>query len=272
MRYFFVRNAILLTLLTLFVWTMGQGVKPALTADEIIARHLEAIGGKDALRKFQSRIAVGTVKKESDPEAQMAIVSEAPNRVSGVFIFPRYDWQLTYDGTRPFIRPLLPRDLSPIQDKYQEMLSSGMMFNSISLYNLLLDGKSAGATFEAKGMKKIKDRQTYVVEARRSKGIVARLYFDAATFMWLRTDYGKANISKPMGQFTNEIVPHGEDELSVDFFFETSDFRDVDGVKLPFKFEQVVTYPIIQQKKVGHLSGTITEYRHNVPIDPKMFK
>ena len=75
-----------------------------------------------------------------------------------------------------------------------------------------------------------------------------------------------------MGQFTNAAVPHGEDELSVDFYFETSDFRTVDGVKLPFKFEQVVTYPIIQLKQVATVSGTIVEYRHNVTIDPKMFK
>ena len=57
----------------------------------------------------------------------------------------------------------------------------------------------------------------------------------------------------------------------LDFYFETSDFRTVDGVKLPFKFEQGVTYTI-QLKKVGTLSGTIVEYRHDVTIDPKMLK
>jgi hypothetical protein len=270
MRYFFA--LLLLSWLPLTAPTIVCDDNQALTADEIISKHLEAAGGKEALSKFQSRIAVGTVKKENEPEAQMAIVSESPNRVSAVFVFNKYDWQLTYDGTKSFIRPLLPRDLSPIQDKYQEVLSSGLMFNSISLYNLLIDREPSGTKLEAKGMKKIKDRQTYVVDIKRSKGASARLYFDAATFMWVRTDYGKVQISKPMGQFTNAVVPHGEDELSVDFYFETSDFRDVDGVKLPFKFEQVVTYPIIQQKKVGILYGTIVEYRHNVTIDPKMFK
>lgn len=271
MRYLLV-CLLLLACLPLTTPAIDYDDKQSLTADEIISKHLEAAGGKEALSKFQSRIAVGTVKKENDPEAQMAIMSESPNRVSAVFVFSKYDWQLTYDGTKSFIRPLLPRDYSPIQDKYQEVLSSGVMFNSISLYNVLLDKESSGTRFEAKGIKKIKDRQTYVVDMKRSKGLSARLYFDVATFMWVRTDYGRAHISKPMGQFTNAVVPHGEDELNVDFYFETSDFRDVDGVKLPFKFEQVVTYPIIQQKKVGTLSGTIIEYRHNVTIDPKMFK
>lgn len=268
----------LLATLLLFSWlplstrTIAQDKKPPLTADEIISKHLEAVGGKEALGKIKSRIAMGTIKKENDPEVQMAIMSETPNRVTGMFIFTKYDWQLTFDGSESFLRPLMPRDFSLIQDKYKEMLASGVMFNSISLYNFLMDPVSAGAKFEAKGMKKIKDRQMYVVEMKRPKGMSARLYFEATTFMWVRTDYGSVHISKPMGAFTNEAVGRGQDETSVDFYFETSDFREVDGLKLPYKFEQVVTFPILQQKRVGTLSGTIVEYRHNVTIDPKMFK
>ncbi len=263
---------LILTLLVLSASSLLSADKQTLTAAEIISKHLQAVGGKGALAKFHSRIAIGTVKKDDEPETKMAIMSELPNRVSAIFVFSKYDWQLTYDGTKAFIRPLLPRDFSPIQDKYQEMLASGLMFNSISLYNALLEDEGSGTKFEAKGMKTIKGRPTYVVDIKRPRGRSARLYFDAETFMWVRTDYGRAQVSKPMGQFTNDIVPHGEDELSVDFYFETSDFRDVDGVKLPFRYEQSVTSPIIKQKKVGTISGTITEYRHNVPIDPKMFE
>jgi hypothetical protein len=271
MKYF-LATLFLLSYLPLSTLTVAQDKKPALTADEIISKHLEAVGGKEALSKIKSRIAMGTVKKDNDPEVQMAIMSETPNRVTGMFIFTKYDWQLTYDGSQSFLRPLLPRDFSAIQDKYKEILASGAMFNSISLYNFLLDPASAGVKFEAKGMKKMKDRQMYVVEMKRPKGSSARLYFDATTFMWVRTDYGSVHISKPMGAFTNDPVGRGEDETSVDFYFETSDFREVDGLKLPYKFEQVVTFPILTQKRVGTLSGTISEYRHNVTIDPKMFK
>jgi hypothetical protein len=271
MRQVFV-SLLLLSFLAIQTSAMTHDEKKSLSAEEIISKHLAAVGGKQALGRFQSRIAVGSVKKDNDTAVQMAIVSEFPDKVSAVYIFEKYDWQLTYDGKQAFLRPLFPRDLAPIQDKLLDMLASGVMFNSISLYNVLLDSQSYGAKFEAKGTKKIKDRLAYVVEMKRPKVAPARMYFDAETFMWIRTDYGKASISKPMGQFTNEVVPHGEDELSVDFYFETSDFRDVEGVKLPFKFEQVVTYPILHQKKVGTMTGTITEYRHNATIDPKMFR
>jgi hypothetical protein len=253
--------------------TIASADVQVLTGPEIINKHLEAIGGKQALAKFKSRVAIGTVKKENEPGVKIAIVSESPNRVSAVYVFERYDWQLTYDGKKSFIRGILfPRDFSPMQDKYQEMLASGLMFNSISLYNALIDGESSGAKFEAKGTKKIKNRLAYVVEMKRAKAATARLYFDAENFMWLRTEYGKASMSKSTQPFTNEVVSHADDEMTVDFYFDTSDFREVDGVKLPFKFEQVVTYPILMQKKAGTISGVISEYRHNVLIDPKMFQ
>src|SRR6266487_2022070 len=264
----FIEKSVLLWMLAFAMSPVAAG-QQSLTAAEIVNKHLAAVGGKQALAGFKSRIAIGTVKKEKDSGIKMAIMSESPNRVSAVFVFEKYDWQLTYDGNKAFVRPLFPRALSPIQDKYEEMLASGLMFNSISLYNILIDSETYGAKFEAKGTKKIRDRLAYVVEMKRAKAAPARLYFDAESFMWVRTEYGRASFSKPMGQFTNGVVPHGEDEITVDLYFETSDFREVDGVKLPFKFEQAITYPYIHQKMVGTISGTITEYRHNVAIDPK---
>jgi hypothetical protein len=272
MRFFPV-CLILLLLLGGFTVTAVAGNPQAPTAAEIINKHLAAVGGREALAKLKSRVAIGTVRKENEPEVKMAIVSESPNRVSAVYVFERFDWQMTYDGKKSFVRggPPVPHDFTPIQDKYNEMLASGLMFNSISLYNLLLDSESNGVKFEAKGTKKIKDRLAYVVEVKKAK-VSARLYFDAETFMWVRTEYGRANVSQPIQPFTNESVNHSGDEMSVDFYFDTSDFREADGVKLPFKFEQVVTYPILKQKRAGTISGTISEYQHNVQIDPKMFQ
>ncbi len=146
------------------------------------------------------------------------------------------------------------------------------MFNDIALSSVLTEDKTNGVKFEAKGMKNLHGRPAYVVEVKRGKGEALRLYFDAENFMWVKTDYGRVTISKQLGAFTNDIVSHAEDETDVDFYIETSDFRDVDGIKLPFKFEQVVTYPILQQKVVGTISGTIKSYAHNVPIEPASFQ
>ena len=110
------------------------------------------------------------------------------------------------------------------------------------------------------------------MEVKRPKTDAMRLYFDADTFMWVRTDYGKAHVTREMRPFSNDPVNHSADELTVDFFIETSDFREVSGVKLPFKFQQVVTAPLLRQSANGLITGTISEYRHNEQIDPNMFQ
>jgi hypothetical protein len=181
---------------------------------------------------------------------------------------------LTYDGQSSIFRPAFTRATSVtsvIETKYREMLASGLMFNGISLYNLLVSNKPNDPKFEARGIKKVKGQDAYVVELKQGQGLL-RLYFDVKDFMWIRTDFGTVTMQKQMGAFSNDAVPHAEDDTTVDFYFETSDFRPVEGVKLPFKFVQVVTMPILKQKTAGTITGTITEYKHNIDIDPKMFK
>ena len=261
-----------LILLALPVVANAYDDKQQLTAAEIINKHLAAVGGKEALSKLKSRVAIGTVRKENEPEARMAIMSEAPNRVSALYVFQNYNWQLTYDKGNVIFRPTITRDASVIEGKYRDILATGTMFNSISLYNLLTDAEASDVKMEARGNKKVKNRPAYVVEIKRGKMETLKLYFDTETFMWVRTDYGRVNFAKSMQGLTNDITQRGEDQTEVDFFFETSDFKEVDGVKLPFKFEQTIAYPLIRQKKAGTITGTISEYKHNITIDPKMFQ
>lgn len=242
-----------------------------LTAEEIINKHLEAAGGKEAMAKFKTRVAIGTVKKENEPEGEMAIMSET-NRVSAFYGFSNIDLRMIYDGQNAIIRPVLPRNIASLKEKYQEMLASGLMFNSISLYNLITGSPQGQLKLEAKGTKKLKGREAYVVQIKTPKGSTMKAFFDAESFMWVRTEYGRASLSKEMSTFTNDVVNQGGSEATVDFYIDTSDFRDVDGVKLPFKFEQVMTSPILRQKSVGTVLGTFREYRHNIEIDPKMFQ
>lgn len=249
---------------------LAEDKKSALTSEEVINKHFTAIGGKEALTRLKTRIAIGKVKKENETEAKMAIVSEVPNRVSAIFLFETFDMKFSYDGSTAIVRPQMPRQYALFDSKYREIVASGLMFNGISLYNILLQPDKV--RFESKGIKKLRGRDAYVLEVKRSKGEAMRLYFDAQSFMWVRTDYGKVHLTAEIKPFTNDPVSRGEDELTVDFYIETSDFREVSGLKLPFKFEQVVTTPILRQSKSGTITGTITEYRHNEPIDPKMFQ
>lgn len=243
-----------------------------LTADQILEKHLAAIGGREALGRLKTRVAAGTVRKDDEPNARFAIMSEAPNRLAAVYVFRDYDLRMVYNGKTARIAPSFARQYGPLTTKYEEMISSGLMFNQISLYNALTSSAPAEFQFEAKGTKKIAGRPAYIVQAKPKKGATLRLYFDAETFMWVRTDFGKLQFSRELREFSNDVVNQAGSEVSIDFYIETSDFREVDGVKLPFKFEQVMTSPILRQKSVGTVVGTIQEYKHNIQIDPAMFQ
>ncbi|MGI9167910.1 MAG: hypothetical protein ACR2G5_16285 [Pyrinomonadaceae bacterium] len=91
--------------------------KPTLSAAEIISQHLDAVGGKQKLLQLKSRVAIGTIRKENEPEAKMAIMSEAPNHVAAAYIFLNYDWRLAYDGRKTAFRPQLPRIYAAIESK-----------------------------------------------------------------------------------------------------------------------------------------------------------
>lgn len=260
-----------LSLVALTAGAFASADSPQMTGVEIINKHLQAVGGKEALSKIKSRVAIGVAKKDSDAAVPVAIMSEAPNHVCAIYQFEGYNWQLSYNGAKSVFRPTINRASSMVIHKYEEMLATGTMFNSISLYNALLAGESGGVTFEAKGTKKVRGRSAYAVDMKSGKGQTLHLFFDAENFMWVRTDYGSVRLTRDMGTFTNDVV-NKDEEQTIDFYVETWDFKEVDGVKLPFKLEMVATAPILKQKSVGSIVTNISEYRHNIPIDPKMFQ
>jgi hypothetical protein len=88
-------------LIVLSLWSLPLGRdKQSLAASEIINKHLSAVGGKEALAKLKTRVALGTVKKENEATAELAIFSELPNRLSANYRFEKYDWRLRYDGVK----------------------------------------------------------------------------------------------------------------------------------------------------------------------------
>jgi len=244
--------------------------KDKLTAAQVISKYIAAVGGPEAMAKIKSRVAIGTARKDSEPGAPMAVMSEAPNRVSAICQFQKFNWQLTYDGSKSIVRPMLAGANVPVMHKYEDMLATGTLFNDISLFNVLSAPQEEGLKFEAKGIKKLKGRPAYTIEVKKGER-KAFLYFDAESFMWVRTDYGSVSMTKDMRAYTN-AVESKDQESTYDFYVETSDFKQVDAVKLPFKFEIVATAPILTQRSVGTIVVTISEYRHNITIDPKMFQ
>ncbi len=97
------------------------------------------------------------------------------------------------------------------------------------------------------GNEKILDKDAFVLVFQPPSGPPIKQYVDAATFMPLRTV-----IKATVPQF-------GEVEQNAD----PSDFRDLDGVKVPYKLQI--------QSSVQGLTMTFTKIEQNVTVDEKLF-
>ena len=117
-----------------------------------------------------------------------------------------------------------------------------------SFPNPLLNYKQAGATVGLAGKEKVGDREAYVLVGKPRSGPVVRHYIDAESYLPIKVVL-KINVPQVVGE--------------VEQTSEMFDFRDVDGVKIPFR---VRTSSAIQT-----LTVNVSQIEHNTQIDQTLF-
>jgi zinc protease len=100
---------------------------------------------------------------------------------------------------------------------------------------------------EVKGKEKVGEREAYLVEAVPSEGGPVKMYFDTENSFLTKV---QLDVETPQGT------------LDVQTTF--GDYKEVDGIKLPFMIRQVAG--------VLDFVIKIQEVKHNVPIDDEKFK
>jgi hypothetical protein len=239
----------LFVLLVLFVCFVQLAA--AQTADEIIEKHLAALGGRTALNNLKSRSMKGTIAL-STPVGELTgpieVLNQVPNKtrtfiqldLSGLGLGKVVQDQ-RFDGTSGYVIDTMQGNRDITGDQLESMKNAQWP-------NPLLNYKEMGATVELAGKEKAGDRDAYVLIGRPKAGPVIRQYIDAETYLPIKT-------------VTKIMVPQLGTE--VEQVTETSDFKAVDGVKVPF---QIKTTSSLQTLVV-----TVTQIEHNKAIDPSLF-
>lgn len=183
--------------------------------DEILDKYIQAVGGAQRLANLKSWVAKGTSAgygPENEPRP-LEIYSRAGAR-SMIVRTASGDITTTYDGVSAWIAaPLRPVDVLALSPQEVDGLKlEADLALPAGIKQALKDWRTGLATV-------INDREVQVVQGTTARGGTATLYFDSETGLLVR--HVRYNDS-PVGRISRQT--------------DYSDYRDVAGVKLPFKW------------------------------------
>ncbi len=210
------------------------------SADQILDKYLEAVGGAAAVERIATRVERGTFIS-GDNRLPLEIYSKSPNKRAVVTHGPNGDVISGFNGTAGWIEITASsppgRDLTP-SEIAAEKLDADLKFALHA--RELLKGLSVLPPEEIDG------KQMYVVSGKPENMRPARLYFDEQTGLLARV---LRYIEVPLG-FTPEQTDY-------------ADYREVGGVKIPFR--------ITQARVSGRSVIQIDTVQQNGPIDESRF-
>src|SRR5579883_1931437 len=216
------------------------------TPDQVFDRYIQALGGAQQLAKLTSFVAKGTYEgfDTGDEKAPVEVYAKAPNQLSVVVHIPQGDSIRTYDGHIGWINAtgtLLP---IPLYDYSGGNLEGAKLDAELSFpaqIKQTLTGWKTGfpPTY-------IDDNEVNVVEGMSATKTPVKLYFDKKSGLLVR-------------QMRYTVTAIGTNPTQVDY----SDYRDVNGVKIPFHY--VTTWTD------GRSTTELASVEPNVPIDASKF-
>lgn len=221
---------------------------PKMAIDDLMQKAIEAAGGEANMRKVTSRVMEFDVDLESQGvQAHGTNYSKAPNKSAGETIFTalgktigtEYEF---FDGTKGEDS----LSFAPT-DKYSGKRLEDIRIGS-DLY-AMLNWKTIFKKVEVIGTAKIGGEDTWIVSFESEKGTAYREYYSTKTFLALRRD---------------GVISSSTSSQQIPYTLTFSDYRDVDGIKLPFK---TVNSNIAN----GNIVTIIKSVKHNVPIDDNIF-
>lgn len=212
-----------------------------MTVEQVYEKFIEATGGRAAYAKLTSLVTKATMRiPAQNMTGTMAIYQEAPDRA-----FMKYDLpgvgvsRMGFDGKTAW-------GDDPIYGLRELTGSERQRFLTQTAFNSTVRWKELYTTTEMLGVKAINGKDVFVAKFTPKAGEPVTMYFDGESFLLVRTD----TVMKEQG-------------MTLPLTVMISDYRDVDGLKAPFKLTQRVA--------ITDVEIAITSIQSNVPIDDKLF-
>lgn len=219
----------------------AQATAATPSADQVLDHYVNAIGGRAAWTKLNSRVSKGTIEIPSmnNLAGTVEIHEKAPNSMLAVITLGGAVFEQGFDGTTAW---------SDDPQNGLRVLSGAELDDArreADFYHPL-DLKKIYSKMTVTGTEKVNDRDAYVLEASTGAGDPDKMYFDTESWLLVRA-INHRNTPDGVKAFTAEV----------------GDYKDVDGVKLPFAVQQSTAESAFVIK--------FTEIHHNLQLADGQF-
>jgi hypothetical protein len=256
--------------------------KEKLKPEDVVARHLEAIGTADARSNIKTMIATGTVevtfraRSTSRATGTSLVASEGnKNLFSLLFNSPDYPHErIAFNGDKVTGASITPGNYSPLVNfllGYDTIMRQGLLGGTLSMAWPMHRLAERNAKLEYGGLKKISGRQAHELKylPRKGSDVSISLYFDAETFQHVRTEYSKS-IMGQMGSSPDTSARAGA-ETRYKMVEEFGDFRQEGKLTVPHDYK--LSFSINNANNTVSFEWTMkfTRFIFDQPIEGKEF-
>lgn len=162
----------------------------AQTADELIAKNIEAKGGLAKLKSIQTMRISGKMQMGPGMEAPMVIETARPNKMRVEFTFQGMTGVQAYDGkTGWMVMPFMgKKDPEPMSGDDLKMVE-----DQADIDGPLVDYKEKGHQVEYLGKGEVEGTPVHKIKVTKKNGDVATIYLDAESFLEIKAE-GKTRL------------------------------------------------------------------------------
>lgn len=216
-----------------------------MTADQVIAKNIEARGGMAKLKAVNTVKASGKMMVGPGIEAPVTIYQRRPDQMRMEVTVQGLTLVQAYDGKTGWA-------IMPFQGKKdaEQMTADDVkeVKEQADMDGALVDYKTKGHKVELLGKEKIEGSDAYKLKLNRANGNIETIYIDADSFLEVKTE-GK------------RMVRGTETETDTNI----GDYKEVNGLMLPFSVDSGAKGQPQRQKIV------VEKYEFNVPVDAAIF-
>jgi hypothetical protein len=259
---------------------VSQEVKK-LTAEEVIASHLDSIGTAEARAAFKSLVAQGVVTVNvriggnGSGKGGAVMASQGPMSLLGLIFGPQEysNEKMAFNGQKLTLGELRPGERTRFGGfllTHDVIFREGLFGGTLSTAWPFLDMNERKPKLRLLGTKNVNDRKAYVIgyEPRDGSNLDIKLYFDAQTFQHLRTEYQQEFQAPTVSQPKLAAIQRG---TRLKLMEEFSDFHKEHDLVLPHTYKIQLTFDTDNNPLLQDWVVTLSQFVFGKTLDPKQF-